>query len=732
VELALSEPFLLMIAGPNGAGKTTLTQHLLRKDVDLGEYINPDDIAAGLTGTLAERTKQAQLIADKRRNECISAKRSFSFETVMSHPSKIEILVRAKEAGYTVLLYFVGTDDPQTNIERVALRVAQGGHAVPDDKVRDRWLRTMTLLQQAIRSSDRSYIFDNSVVGTVDTVPRLVFHRSATRSGRLPQYELIGAPPAWITRFVLNPIGVNFFDNYANSRQRTAVGSIVTLPVEAGVQTQSDTIATLTEAAPRSLPHSIETEQRLLGTIIANSEAFHRVSDFLEPKHMFEPIHQTIYEAAGTLIRVGKIAAADSLRTLLPIDVDLGGLMTLGQYLDRLVAEATTLAKAHEDGRIIYELSLRRELIRLGENIVSAAYDNQADSSPRLQIKNARSQLHELETGRRNRLEPTLPFQPPLTHGLHQFSKALVNAVDSAARAYVRIGSGMSTGFRDVDRQIAGLQPSELIVLASRPGIGKTALATNVAYNVAKSWGKETRDLGGESAVSGGVVGFFSLEMSSEQIATRVISQQSGIPISVIRRGAITERDFEIIRDQSIEFQKLPLFIDETTALSIEQLASRAHRLIREKGLDLLIIDNLELLRIAARTDFGETRSGSLQITRELKKLAKDLDIPVLVLAQLPSKIDKRQDKRPKLEDFSDKGAIEQDADVIIFLHRDDFYLLKDEPSPGSYEHSDWMRQVELAYGRAELIIAKQRNGATGTVQLSFNSSIGAFGDLQV
>lgn len=729
MELALSEPFLLMIAGPNGAGKTTLTRHLLRKDVDLGEYINPDDIAAELTGSLAERTKQAQLIADKRRDECISAKRSFSFETVMSHPSKIEILVRAKEAGYTVLLYFVGTDDPQTNIERVALRVAQGGHAVPDDKVRDRWLRTMTLLQQAIRSSDRSYIFDNSVVGTVDTVPRLVFNRSATPSGRLPQYELIGAPPAWITRFVLNPIGVNFFDNYANSRHKTTVGSIVTLPVEVGLQTQTDTIATLTEAAPRSMPHSLESEQRLLGAILANSEAFHRVSDFLEPKHMFEPIHQAIFEAAGSLIRGGKIAAPDALKTLLPIEVDLGGLMTLGQYLDRLGAEATTLAKAHEDARIIYELSLRRELIRLGEDIVSAAYDSPADSSPHSQIEYARSHLHELETGHYNRLEPTLPFQPPLTNGLHQFSKALVNAVDSAARAFGKIGSGLSTGFRDVDRKIAGLQPSELIVLASRPGIGKTALATNIAYNVAKSWGKETRELGGES---GGVVGFFSLEMSSEQLATRVISQQSGIPISVIRRGAITARDFEIIRDQSIEFQALPLFIDETTALSIEQLAGRAHRLKRGKGLDLLIIDNLELLRIAARTNFGETRSGSLQITRELKKLAKDLDISVLVLAQLPSKIEKRQDRRPRLEDFSDKGAIEQDADVIFFLHREDFYLFKDEPSPGSYDHLDWVRQVELAYGRAELIIAKQRNGATGTIQLSFDPNTGSFSDLSI
>jgi replicative DNA helicase len=612
------------------------------------------------------------------------------------------------------------------------LRVAQGGHAVPDDKVRDRWLRTMTLLQQAVRSSDRAYIFDNSLVGSVDTVPRLVVHRKATGGGRLPQYELIGTPPAWITRFVLDPIGVNFFDNHDSSRRKATVGSIVTFPVEARVrasETQSETIATLQEAGHRPMPHSIETEQRLLGTIIANSEAFKRVSDFLEPKHLFEPLHQTIFASVGNLMREGRIATLDTLKKLLPIDIDLGGSITLGQYLDLLCAGATIPAKAQEDGLTIYELAWRRELIRLGEDIANAAYDNRADFPPNAQIERARSQLQHLETIRNSSLEPRLPFHPP--DGLHQFSKALVSALDSAARAYTRIGSGLSTGFRDVDRRIAGLQPSELIVLGSRPGIGKTALATNIAYNVAKSWRHEAGDDGGEAeAIGGGVVGFFSLEMSSEQIATRIISQQSGIPMGVIRRGAITERDFETIRNHSIEFQMLPLFIDETTALSMEQLASRARRLKSGKGLDLLIIDNLELLRVAARTNFGETKISSLQITRELKKLAKDLGIPVMVLTQLPSKIEKRQDRRPRLEELGDKGAIEQDADVIMFLHRDDFYLLKDEPWPGSYEYSDWVRQVELAHGKAELIIVKQRNGATGTIELSFDPSIGSFSDL--
>jgi replicative DNA helicase len=718
-----------MIAGPNGAGKTTLTQHLLRKGIDLGDYINPDDIAAGLTGTLAQRTKQAQAIADERRNECIRAKRSFSFETVMSHSSKIDVLVRAKQEGYAVLLYFVGTDDPKTNVERVALRVAQGGHAVPDDKIRDRWLRTMTLLQQAIRSSDRSYIFDNSIAGTVDTVPRLIFYRSTIRPGRVPHSELFNNPPAWVKRFVLDAIGTNFLDKRAVFQRKATVGSIVTLPVQTRNQESAPhTIAALGETERRPIPHSIEAEQRLLGAIISKNEVFYEVPDFLKPKHLFEPIHQVLFEVVSNLIRANKPATPETILTSFSVDVDLGGL-TLGQYLSRLEADVTASANAAEDGRTIYELSLRRELIRLGEDMVNTAHDNGAERPARAQIEYLTSQLQGLtEAGSHDRAEPSLPFPPPLTHGLHQFSRAVAGAVDSAARAFVRTGSGIKTGFVDLDRKIAGLQPSELIVLASRPGIGKTALATNIAYNAARSWTREGYD--DQSVAAGGIVGFFSLEMSSEQIAARVISQQSRIPISTIRRGAISENEFEIIRGHAIEFQNLPFFIDETTTLSIDQLAARASRLKSEKGLDLLIIDNLELLRTVARANFGATREGSYQITRELKKIAKDLGIPVLVLAQLPSKIEKRHDPRPRLEEFSDRGAVEQDADVVIFLHRDDFYLGKEEPPFGGYEYEHWVKRMEVAHGLAELLIAKQRNGATGTIFLSFDPSIGSFGNL--
>jgi replicative DNA helicase len=394
--------------------------------------------------------------------------------------------------------------------------------------------------------------------------------------------------------------------------------------------------------------------------------------------------------------------------------------LTLSQYLELLEREAVTLAEAQKHGRIVYELSLRRELILLGEEIANAAYDSRPDIASRDQIEHARNQLKNLsENGGYDKDEPLLPFESQEVHGLHQFSTALLGAIESAAQAFIRAGSGLKTG----------LQPSELIVLASRPGMGKTALATNIAYNVAKSWRAEAPKNGDKLNVEGGIVGFFSLEMSSEQIATRVISQQSGVPINVIRRGAISEKQFEIIRDKAVEFQALPFFIDETTTLSIEQLAARANRLKSQKGLDLLIIDNLELLRTAARTNFGETRLAALQITRELKKLAKELAIPILVLAQLPSKVERRQDRRPCVEEFNDRGAIEQDADVIIFLHRDDFYLSKEEPTFGTYEYENWVSRMEKVYGLAELIIAKQRNGATGSVELFFNPGIGSFDD---
>ena len=369
--------------------------------------------------------------------------------------------------------------------------------------------------------------------------------------------------------------------------------------------------------AYRSAPHNIEAEQSLLGAILVNNDAFYRVSDFLEPKHFFEPIHQTIFETAGSLIRMGKVATPVTLKTFVPAETDIGG-MTVGQYLARLAAEATTIINAHDYGRTIYELALRRDLIRIGEDMVNVAFDAPVDFAPRAQIEDAERRLYELaESGRYD-------------GGFQRFAQALTVAVDMAANAYQRDGklSGIATGLRDLDIKMGGLQPSDLIIVAGRPGMGKTALATNIAYNVAKAHRAEVQADGTMKTVNGGIVGFFSCEMSAEQLATRILAEQTSIASSTIRRGGITETDFEKIRDYSIELQSLPLYVDETGGLSISQLTARARRLKRQKGLDLIVVDYIQLLQGSGKRGNDNRVQEVTEITTSLKALAKELNVP--------------------------------------------------------------------------------------------------------
>src|SRR5665213_3270929 len=364
----------------------------------------------------------------------------------------------------------------------------------------------------------------------------------------------------------------------------------------------------------RSAPHNIEAEQALLGAILVNNEAFYRVSDFLNPEHFFEPIHQKIYQLTRDLIRAGKVATPITLKTFIGADVDIGG-MTVSQYLARLAAEATTIINAEDYGRTVYDLSIRRALIIVGEDMVNIAFDAPVDFAPRAQIEDAERKLYVLaETGRYD-------------GGFQRFAQALTTAVDMAARAYQRDGklSGIATGLDDLDRMMGGLQPSDLIVVAGRPGMGKTALATNIAYNVARAHRGEVKADGHMETVNGGIVGFFSLEMSAEQLATRIIAEQTGIPSNQIRRGAIGEADFERIKDHSIELQNLPLFVDETGGLSVAQLAARARRLKRQRGLDLLVIDYLQLLSGSTKRSSENRVQEITEITTKLKALAKEL-----------------------------------------------------------------------------------------------------------
>jgi replicative DNA helicase len=469
----------------------------------------------------------------------------------------------------------------------------------------------------------------------------------------------------------------------------------------------------------RAAPHNIEAEQALLGAMLVNNEAFYRVSDFLEPRHFFEPVHQKIFELAASLIRAGKIASPVTLKTFLPADADIGGL-TVSQYLARLAAEATTVINALDYGRTIYDLSTRRALIVIGEDLVNEAYDSAVDSAPARQIEAAERKLYEIaETGRYD-------------GGFQRFAQALTTAVDMAARAYQRDGrlSGLATGLRDLDSKMGGLQASDLIIIAGRPGMGKTALATNVAYNIAKAWQGEVRADGHTSTVNGGIVGFFSLEMSAEQLATRIIAEQTGIPSSTIRRGGITEPEFERIKDVSIEMQHLPFYVDETGGLSIAQLAARARRLKRQRGLDVLVVDYIQLLQGSSRRAQEGRVQEVTEITTSLKALAKELNVPVVALSQLSRQVENRDDKRPQLSDLRESGSIEQDADVVMFVFREEYYLSNKEPRPGTDEHIKWQTDMALVHGKAELIIGKQRHGPTGTVQVQFEANVTRFGDL--
>ncbi|AEI02806.1 replicative DNA helicase DnaB [Afipia carboxidovorans OM5] len=470
--------------------------------------------------------------------------------------------------------------------------------------------------------------------------------------------------------------------------------------------------------AYRSAPHNIEAEQSLLGAILVNNDAFYRVSDFLEQKHFYEPIHQLIFETASSLIRAGKVATPVTLKTFLPADTDLGGI-TVSQYLARLAAEATTIINAQDYGRTIYDLSQRRDLIRIGEDMVNVAYDAPVDFAPRAQIEDAERRLYELAE------------QGQYDGGFQKFGQALTVAIDMAARAYERVGnlSGLASGLRDMDTKLGGLQASDLIILAGRPAMGKTALATNIAYNVARAWEGELQPDGTTKSVNGGVVGFFSLEMSAEQLATRILSERTGISSSMIRRGGITENDFEKIRDHAIEMQHLPFHVDDTGGLSIAQVMARARRLKRQKGLDLLIIDYIQLLSGSGKRSDNRVQEVT-EITTSLKALAKELNIPIIALSQLSRQVEARDDKRPQLADLRESGSIEQDADVVLFVFREEYYLQNKEPKIGTPEYEKWQLEMSLVHGKAEVIIGKQRHGPTGTIKLHFDSSVTRFGDL--
>lgn len=471
-----------------------------------------------------------------------------------------------------------------------------------------------------------------------------------------------------------------------------------------------------TDEPIRIAPHNIDAEQALLGAILVNNDAFDRVSDFLKPEHFQEELHRSIYDVTAQLIRAGKVASPVTLKTFLG-DMDLGGI-TMPQYLARLAGSATSIINTEDYGRTIYDLALRRGLISIGEDIVNVAYDSPVDASPNAQIEEAERRLYEIaEQGRYD-------------GGFQRFSDALTTAIDMAAKAYERDGrlSGIATGLTDIDQKMGGLQSSDLIIVAGRPGMGKTALATNIAFNIARAYDFSVKPDGSHETVNGGVVGFFSLEMSSEQLATRIIAEQSGIASYKIRRGDIQDNEFHLISEAAREMQSIPFYIDQTGGISIAQLTARARRLKRQRGLDVLVVDYLQLLSGSKNRD---NRVQELtEITTGLKALAKELNVPIIALSQLSRQVESRDDKRPQLSDLRESGSIEQDADVVLFVFREEYYVQNGEPEPGSEEHLKWQEKMERTHGRAEIIIGKQRHGPTGTIKLAFEAEVTRFSNL--
>jgi replicative DNA helicase len=475
---------------------------------------------------------------------------------------------------------------------------------------------------------------------------------------------------------------------------------------------------TAEEKSFRVAPHNVDVEQALLGAILINNDAFYRVSDFLQSEHFYEPIHREIYDLAGKIIRAGKAAEPATLKTHLP-DQLLPD-VTMMQYLSRLAAEATTVLNALDYGQAIYDLAIRRNLIQVGEEMVQTAYDADIETTPTKQIEKVEGELFQLaEKGRAE-------------GGFQAFGAALSASIQMAGEAFARDGglSGVATALHDLDKQMGGLQRSDLIVLAGRPAMGKTSLVTNIAYNVASAYRAEVQPDGNMKTVAGGVVGFFSLEMSSEQLATRILAEQAEVSSSDIRRGRIHDEQFAKLVDVSNMMSKVPLYIDDTGGISVAQLAARARRLKRQKGLDLLIVDYLQLLSGSSKASQQNRVQELTEITTTLKAMAKELECPVIALSQLSRQVETRDDKHPQLSDLRESGSIEQDADVVMFVYREEYYLKNKEPKEGTPEHLTWQAEMEQVYGKAEVIVAKQRHGPTGTVQLSFEAQFTRFGNL--
>jgi replicative DNA helicase len=463
----------------------------------------------------------------------------------------------------------------------------------------------------------------------------------------------------------------------------------------------------------------------LLGALLQNNRAYERVGEFLKPEHFANRIHGRVFEAIGRLLEKGQIADQITLRQYFEAD---GDLMEVGgwPYIMQISRSVVSIINAEDYGRTIHDLFLRRQLIDIGEGMVNEAFSGDFDQDAKIQIEQAEQHLFNLAT------------VGDIEGGFQPFATALAATLRSAEAASRRAGglAGLTSGFSDLDKILGGLHPSDLVILAARPSMGKTALATNIAFNAAKA---EMVPFDGEhdagkASSKRNVIAFFSLEMSAEQLATRILAEVTTIASERIRRGELASEEFEKLVIGTQEIERLSLFIDDTPALSVSAMRTRARRLKRQHGLSMIVVDYLQLMRSSSSSMENRVQEIS-EITRGLKAIAKELNVPVIALSQLSRAVENREDKRPQLSDLRESGSIEQDADVVMFIFREQYYLERAEPMQRSDEpsekyqerHDRWKNRCEEVYSLAEVLIAKQRHGPVGKVTLRFEGQTTKF-----
>ena len=456
------------------------------------------------------------------------------------------------------------------------------------------------------------------------------------------------------------------------------------------------------------LPNNIEAEQAVIGSILLSNEIFDEINMLVASKNFYDPMHKKIFAAIEKLIYGGMLANPITLKNYFENEKDD---LNVPEYLVKITKFSTSSRQAIEYSKLIYDLFVKRELIKISEDVIDNAKLNDLDNDGQKIIENFEKSLFDLaEKGSFN-------------SSLVKFDEAMRQTIEMASNAYKNDEGivGVPTGLSDLDDKLGGLHKSDLVIIAGRPSMGKTALATNIAFYAAK----KLQDEGKKSSIA-----FFSLEMSSEQLSTRILAEQSRIKSNDIRRGKISEEQFDKFIETSKNVTELPLYIDETPAISIAALSNRSRRIKRLYGLDMVVIDYIQLMRASNFKD-GRVQEIS-EITQGLKALAKELSVPVLALSQLSRAVEQRDSKKPQLSDLRESGSIEQDADVVMFVYREAYYLEKQEPRPATVEHAEWQAKMNEVSNLAELIIGKQRHGPTGNIMLEFEAMFTKFKDIQI